>query len=175
MTSMIGAAAGKAVGAATKVTGVTNAAAEFLFEQRPMSHRFIVRIDRGLYDLGSWSKVSGLTVRWSKHAYRTGESSSEQWFPGNIANEPLKLSRAACSDSATVQTWLAQTTRHRKTYTGAVSLLDFLGLPVVTWELRELFPISWSIGDMDSGSARPVIETLELLHSGFLADEGLVN
>lgn len=149
--------------------------AEFLFDQVAMTHRFVVRVDRGRYDLGSWSKVSGLTVSWGKVTYRAGEDNHEHVFPGNISYPTIKLSRAACSDSATVQDWLVTTSQHRESLSGAVHLLDFLGVPVITWQLKEFFPISWSISDFDSTAGRPAVETLELAHNGFLDDEGKVS
>jgi len=151
-----------------------NSVAEFLFDQMPMSHRFYVRIDRSAFDLGSWSRVSGLSVGWAKLTHRSGEDNNEQVFPGNISYPTIKLTRSACSDSATVQKWLASTTRHRESLSGGIHLLDFTGLPVITWELKEFFPIGWSISDFDSGGSKPVTETLELAHNGFLDDEGKV-
>jgi hypothetical protein len=50
-------------------------------------------------------------------------------------------------------------------------MLDYLGLPVITWELKQFFPISWAIADFDSTAGKPAIETLELAHTGFLNDE----
>ena len=146
-------------------------AAEFLFGQVSMTHRFVVRIDRGTYDLGTWSKVSGLTVRWDRLTYRSGESNDHLTHPGSINYENIKLVRAACSDSATVQEWLTTTSRRFEPLSGAVHMLDFTGVTVLSWELKRFFPIGWAISDFDSASARPAMETLELAHSGFLHDE----
>lgn len=156
------------------IANLPGKAAEFLFNQVAMTHRFVVRIDRGMYDLGTWSKVAGLTVSWSRISYRGGEDNHEHVFPGNISYPTVKLSRAACSDSATVQKWLASTSRRRESLSGGIYLLDFLGVPVIQWELKEFFPISWSIAEFDSTGGRPAIETLELAHNGFLHDEAKV-
>ena len=148
--------------------------AEFLFDQVGMSHRFVVRIDRGLYDLGTWSKVAGLSVSWNKLSYRAGENNEEHVFPGNVSYQTIKLSRAACSDSATVQKWLSTTATHRESLSGGIYMLEFTGRPVITWELKEFFPIGWSVSDFDSTAGRPAVETLELAHSGFLNSEATV-
>ena len=95
-------------------------------------------------------------------------------LPGNVTYQPIKLSRAACSDSANVQKWLRDTSRSYTPYSGAVHMLDYLGMQVVTWELKQFFPISWSISDFDSAAARPAIETLDLAHTGFLHDEAIL-
>ena len=144
---------------------------EFLFDQVGMSHRFVVRIDRGRYDLGSWNKVSGLTVNWNRLSYRPGESTHEHVFPGNVSYQTIKLSRAACTDSATVQDWLSTTATHREPLSGGIYMLDFIGFPVITWELKEFFPIGWSISDFDATAGKPAMETLELAHNGFLHGE----
>ncbi|OLR92867.1 phage tail protein [Actinokineospora bangkokensis] len=148
-------------------------AAEFLFGQVSMTHRFVVRIDHGVYDLGTWSKVTGLTVRWEKLVHRAGNDIKEQVVPGAATYETIKLVRAACTDSATVQRWLAVTSRKFTPLSGAVEMLDFTGMTVLSWELKSFFPIGWSISDFDSGSAKPAMETLELAHSGFLHDEAV--
>jgi phage tail-like protein len=151
--------------------GFATGLGEVAFGQVAMTHRFVVRVDMSRYDLGSWTKVSGLKVSWSKHVYRPGNNNDELVFPGNISYETVKLARAACSDSATVQDWLSTTSRHAKLLSGGISMLDHMGMPVITWNLRQFFPISWAVSDFDSSGARPAIETLELAHTGFLDDE----
>jgi phage tail-like protein len=135
-----------------------------------MSHRFVVRIDRGAYDLGTWSKVAGLSVSWAKIVYRPGENNDEIVVPGNVSYPNIKLSRAACSASATVQKWLATTSTRHELLGCGISMIDFRNEPVITWDLRQFFPISWSITDFDSSGARAAMETLELAHTGFLSD-----
>jgi phage tail-like protein len=144
---------------------------EFLFDQVAMTHRFVVQIDMSKYDLGTWSRVAGLGVSWNKHSYRSGESNDELLFPGNVNYTTIKLSRAASSESETVQKWLADTSRSHTPVSGGIHMVDYLGVSVVTWELKQFFPISWVITDFDSTAGRPAIETLELAHTGFLHDE----
>jgi phage tail-like protein len=147
---------------------------EQLTGQVGMSHRYVIEIDRTEYQLGAWTKAAGLGVKWQKHVYRAGRSTIETVAPGNITYTDVSLSRAVGPDSATVQQWLASVTLHRKPLSGAICLVDFLGLPVVTWELREFFPVGWKLTEFDSTGSRPAIETLELTHSGFLnADASL--
>ncbi|WP_410586169.1 phage tail protein [Amycolatopsis sp. lyj-23] len=144
---------------------------EFLFDQVAMTHRFVVQIDLEEYDLGTWTKVAGLQVTWSKHKYRPGDNNDELIFPGNVEYPTIKLSRAASSKSANVQEWLKRTSRSHTVLSGGIHMLDYLGVPVITWELKQFFPVGWSISDFDSTSGRPAIETLELAHTGFLDDE----
>ena len=144
---------------------------EFLTGQVGMTHRFVVAIDQGEYDLGTWSRVSGLSVSWAKYTYRPGSSNDETLVPGNATYPNITLSRAACHDSGTVQQWLAATTKERTLHSGAIYMIDFLGQPVVTWELKTFFPIGWKITEFDAGGAKPAIESLDLAHNGFLHDE----
>ncbi|ONI81528.1 hypothetical protein ALI144C_19635 [Actinosynnema sp. ALI-1.44] len=136
-----------------------------------MTHRFVVAIDEGAYDLGSWTKVTGLSVRWDKHTYRPGSANAETIMPGNLTYTDITLSRAACDDSKKVQSWLVATTRTNNRHSGAIHMVDHDNNYTVTWQLKEFFPIGWQITEFDASSARPALETLTLAHNGFLNDE----
>lgn len=137
-----------------------------------MGHRYSVQIDHSLYDLGTWSKVSGLTVSWSPCEYRTGDEGNQVYIlPGATKYEPIQLSRAACIQSRIVQQWLVATSRQPMPQSGTIQLVDFIGLPIVEWRLNEFVPVGWSIGEFDASTGRAAIETLKLAHSGFLPDQ----
>jgi phage tail-like protein len=138
-----------------------------------MGHHFSVVIDNPTFDLGTWSKASGLQVSWNIVDYRVGDQGNQFWIiPGTTKYSNIKLSRAACADSNMVQMWLAQTSNNPSPLTGAISLVT-MGIPIVVWQLKEFFPIGWSITDFDADQGKPAIETLELVHGGFLFDESL--
>jgi len=143
---------------------------EFLFGEVGMSHRFTVSIDKATYDLGNWSRATGLSVAWDACRYQVGDDSMFWVCPGNPKYQNISLSRAACSDSQTVQEWLGDTVRKGKPLSGAVSMLDWTGLAVIEWTLSYFFPISWKISDFDAAGAKPAMETLELAHTGFIQD-----
>lgn len=145
-----------------------------LLSQVSMSHHFVVLIDNPTYDLGAWYRVSGLSVKWKSCEYRVGDQGNQSYIlPGNTEYQNIKLSRAACADSQIVQAWLASTSLNPVPHSGAIMLMDFGGVPVVHWQLKEFFPIAWSIVDFDADAAKPAIETLELAHNGFLYDESM--
>ncbi|HEX5406194.1 MAG TPA: phage tail protein [Pseudonocardiaceae bacterium] len=149
-----------------------NAGMEMFSGMVSMNHRFTVSIDRSTYDLGSWASASGLAVRWELCQYHAGDQGNDNWiFPGTTKYENIKLKRAACSDSAIVQSWLVATSRAAQPLSGTVQLIDWLGFPVVEWRMSEFFPISWKIDDFDASAAKPAMETLEIAHTGFLADD----
>lgn len=154
-----------------ELAGPLNSAAEFLFGQVGMTHRFMVQVDSEEYNLGDWNKVSGLQVTWSKVELRFGNSNRIWVGPGNASYANIKLSRAACSDSQTVQRWLKSISRANQPLTGVIQMVDFVGMPVVQWELNEFFPVGWQIVEFDASGAKAAIETLELAHTGFLGDE----
>jgi phage tail-like protein len=136
-----------------------------------MSHHFVVVIDNATYNLGSWSKVTGLKVSWERCEYRVIDPGNQLWvLPGSSKYENIKLSRAACADSEIVKLWLAATTMNPAPTSGAIALVDWIGLPVVQWNMNQCYPVAWSIVDFDADQGKPAIETLELAHGGFLDD-----
>ena len=54
------------------------------------------------------------------------------------------------------------------TATMTIKLLDSKFAEVHTWTLRNAFPKKWSLGALDGSSSKIAIETLELVHEGFL-------
>jgi phage tail-like protein len=147
---------------------------EQLSGQVGMSHRYVIEIDKTDFQLGAWTRAAGLEVSWPKLSYRVGGTNHETIVPGNVTYPNISLSRAAGPDSGTVQKWLVSVTRAREPLSGAIMLIDFAGMPVVTWELRDFFPISWKLNEFDSGGSRPAIETLTVAHAGFLPAESIL-
>lgn len=152
--------------------GAAQAALSYAGAQIGMSHRYTVIIDNFAYQLGGWSKVTGLSVTWQQLEYRVGEYGNQVWlYPGTTRYEPITLSRAAGPQSRTVKSWLAQTSNNMRPQSGTIQLVDYLGSPLVQWRLNEFFPIAWSVDSFDAAGAKPAIETLKLVHTGFLEDD----
>ncbi len=137
-----------------------------------MAHRFVVTA--GSRDLGSWSKVTGLSVKWDLAEHRVGSSDQYFKFAGVPKFDRLKLSRAADrTGTAAVHAWLDEVKASGGTpEEGAVAMLTAAGEPVMTWTLREMFPVSWQIGEFDASASKVAVETLEVVHAGFLAAGG---
>jgi phage tail-like protein len=137
-----------------------------------MNHRFAVMIDNVLYHFGDWARVTGLSVSWQQIEHRVGSKGNHAWlFPGTTRYEPITLSRSAGPGSRLVQRWLAQTSKRQQPQSGVIQLLGFAGVPLVSWRLSEFFPIAWSIDSFDAAGAKPAVETLKLVHTGFLDDD----
>jgi phage tail-like protein len=147
--------------------------ADALFGSVAMSHSFTVAIDHSTVELGDWSRASGLSVNWQVSEYRSGDRWNQPLiYPSVPKYQRIKLSRAACADSAVVQEWLARTAVRNEPLTGAVGLANTLGFKM-WWELREFFPAAWNISDFNAAKGEVAMETLELVHTGFLDDEFL--
>jgi phage tail-like protein len=141
------------------------------FNMRGDSSKFIVVFDNATYDLGAWSKVSGLNVSWDPLEYRTGGTNNIWVGPGRTKYSKITLTRATCPDSATVQEWLAETAKDPKPFSGSIKLLSWLGIPLVEWTLKSFYPTGWKINDFESKAATVVLETLEIVHTGFLEED----
>jgi phage tail-like protein len=133
-----------------------------------MAHRFVVTA--GSRDLGSWSKVSGLSVKWDLAEYRVGHSDQYFKFAGVPKFDRLKLSRAAdATGTGAVMTWLDEVQSSGGVpEEGAIEMLTSAGESVIVWTLREMFPIAWQITEFDAGTGKVATETLEIVYSGFL-------
>jgi len=141
------------------------------FNLRGDSSKFLVVIDDGDYDLGSWSRVSGLNVQWDVMEYRAGDTTAIQTAPGLRKYSKISLSRATCVDSMAVQEWLANTAKTPQLYSGCIKLLSWAGAPLCEWRLKAFVPIGWKIADFETKAATVVMETLDIAHTGFLDDD----
>lgn len=142
-----------------------------MFDLHGDSSKFVVEFDDANYDLGAWSRASGLSVKWDVVEYRTGNYNRVWSAPGVAKYTTISLSRATCLDSQFVQEWLAETTKEPKVFSGAIKLLTPIGIPLCEWTLRQFIPIGWKIADLETKAATVVIETLDLAHTGFLPDD----
>ena len=137
-----------------------------------MANRFTVKIVNGDYDLGSWSQVDGLDVKWDMAEYRAGDAGNDRWyFPANTHYSQVRLTRAASAESKKVQTWLSSTSFKWAPQIATVALHDSAGDLVIDWELKHVMPLRWSVAGFEAGASRVATETLELGHRGFLDDE----
>ena len=125
------------------------------------------------YDLGSWSKVSGLDVTWDIAEYRAGDGQNDKWyFPGLTKYSTVKLERAVQAEGTKkVREWLDSNSFKMKVQSGKVALLDAKSEEVMFWTLRHVIPVKWSISPFDANASKVAIEMLELVHMGFLENE----
>jgi phage tail-like protein len=142
-----------------------------------LTNRFKVIID-GM-DLGGWSGCQGLGVSFNPFPYEAGgDYQFVHYLAGQVKYGNVKFTRAmTASTSKQVQEWLrARANEHDafegglaySDHTAQITLHDASNSEVITWELRGAHPGSWSGPTFDANSSGVAIETLELVHEGFL-------
>lgn len=139
-----------------------------------LANRFVVSMSgKQEYDLGSWSKAEGLDVTWDVAEYRMGDGGNDRlYFPGNTKYTNVKLSRAVSDEFKLTKKWLDSTSWEWQAFEGFIQLFTSGGKPVpkAEWSLRDVMPAKWAINSFDAGASQVAIETLELVHRGFLDD-----
>jgi phage tail-like protein len=136
-----------------------------------ISHRFVIAIDNSTYDLGYWHKVSGLSVTWDLCKYRPGDQGNNFFiFPGTTTYENIQLTRPVSPLSEITQRWLSSTSSNMTPLSGAIMLCASSGVPIISWNLYQFFPVSWRVEDLTAETGKVVVETLEIAHTGFLDD-----
>ncbi|MET7390777.1 phage tail protein [Streptomyces sp. NPDC005529] len=143
--------------------------------------RFRVTVD-GIGSLGGWKSCKGMTVTFKHKVHYEGGIYDQPAFvfPENLEYQVITLERAmSATDSPKVQQWLRDISKlwmedpTGGTYRGTqatIQLLDASMTEVVaSWTLRNVFPSKWSGPSLDAmGTAAVALESLELVHQGFL-------
>jgi len=116
-----------------------------------------------------FSEVSGLNVEIEPIEYRDGESKefSTIKMPGIKKYGPISLKRGSLAKDNTLFKWWNSANLNiadRKTVT--ISLLNEKHEPVITWKVKNAFPIKIDSGSLNSKTNEVLIETLELAHEG---------
>jgi len=139
--------------------------------------RFHVKIDP--YDLGYWSKVDGLSVKFEIAEYRSGDTKNRRWIePCHTTWGTVKLSRATTLEyTQKVLRWLQATSfKSDDAWTGVITAYplwyDEYGAESeqhkLEFPLMGILPVAWSGPQFDAGAGRLAMETLEIAHEGFL-------
>jgi phage tail-like protein len=138
-----------------------------------LANRFVVSMSgKSEYDLGSWSKAEGLDVAWDIAEYRMGDGGNDRlYFPGNTKYTNVKLIRGVSEETEKVKQWLNKNSWEMEVFAGSIQLFTTAAKKVTEWSLRDVMPAKWSITSFDAGASQVAMETLELVHRGFLEDE----
>lgn len=130
-------------------------------------------------DLGGWATCRGLLVDFRHELLREGGAyDSVTIMPDRVQYSPITLTRAMnATDSAMVHGWLQRVVQEwyadsadggYRNHTAQITLLDSHQDTVMTWSLRNVYPLKWRGPDLDSKAGAIAIETLDLAHEGFL-------
>jgi len=120
------------------------------------------------FDLGTWSKCEGLTVKFDVQSHSDGTSDDITLLPGRTTYENITLTRPVTPGSKQVTAWLSAMRRAPMKGTGAIILHDASRVPVMTWELYGVLPVRWQGPSLDVGTTAVAMEVLVLAHEGFL-------
>jgi phage tail-like protein len=139
-----------------------------------LAYRFTVKI-QGV-DIGRWQSCSGLKVDFKPMEIKSGgRYDSVRYLAGEVSYPRVVLKRAiVASQSRSLQAWLADTAQawvNGRTSAGApatITVYDSYGEQVMTWTLVNARPCAWSGPDLDANASKVAIETLELVHEGFV-------
>jgi phage tail-like protein len=140
-------------------------------------NRFTISI--GGVDLGSWATCQGLNVSFNPVALEAGgDYGYVHILPGQVKYGNVKMTRAmSAKESKALQDWLGKQADQLMAFEGniayedshaTITLLDAHGGDVIQWHLRGVHPNSWAGPSFDANSSKVAIETLELVHEGFL-------
>lgn len=142
-----------------------------------LANRFVVSMSgKSEYDLGSWAKADGLDVAWDIAEYRMGDGNNDRlYFPGVTKYQNVKLIRGVSEETEKVKQWLSKNSWEMEVFSGKITLFTTQAAKVTDWELRDVLPAKWSISTFDAGASSVSLETLELVHRGFLQDEQLLS
>jgi phage tail-like protein len=161
--------------AVQQVTAIASAVTDQIVTPVGLAMRFEVVV--GGLPLGHWSACKGLQADFSPHRFREkGNQTFEQILYGEIKYSAITLERVMTEkDSAILQTWLRYTLDawivDPKPYVAnnaTIALLDRSGSLVTKWELRRVYPSKWIGPTLSAKENSVAIETLELVHEGFL-------
>lgn len=142
--------------------------------QPPLSHKFGVFYFSGgvipsIVDL-RFQKVSGLGYSLDlETVVEGGNPLYEHRLPKQVKYENLRLERGFVGSGGIALDFTVMMSRF-KFYTGTciITLFGESGLPIAGWKLNKVFPVKWSLGDMDGSSSQVLINTLELAYTDFL-------
>ena len=142
-----------------------------------MSMRFKVVVDD--VDLGGWTSCAGLAVEFKNTLVGEGANyETRTVLPDRVEYKVITLKRAmVAQDSAQVQNWLSRVVAdwygatspgNYGARTARIALFDAYGQEVAAWSLRNVYPAGWQGPDLDASGHAVAVETLQLIHEGFL-------
>jgi phage tail-like protein len=140
-----------------------------------LAMRFQVVVDG--VDLGGWQSCKGLSVDFKPEPIAEGGNYEySTYLPGRLTYTEVTLMRAmTAADSGKVQQWLSSKISGWVTDTGLssggtmrITLQDAHGGQVSSWSLRNVQPKAWKGPDLESTASKVALETLVLVHEGFL-------
>ena len=138
--------------------------------------RFVVEVDG--YSLGSWNSCKGIGITF-KHekVAELGQHAYNVFVPGRAEYTAVTLQRAMKSgdwdktktwlEAVTSDGWLVMTADQKQ---ATITMQDASQQPVAKWTLKNAMPQSWKGPQLAATGKGVALETLEIVHEGFLDD-----
>ena len=131
--------------------------------------RFMVTLDNDTA-LGKWTKVEGLTVEYEIHEYKEGGVNGYiHRLPGRRKYQIVKLTRPLDKDSGRVAGLVSDVAKPGQRHTAQITALDAAGTQVAAWALDGVLISKWTGPNFDVNGKDTAMESLELVHNGFLS------
>ncbi|HYT65773.1 MAG TPA: phage tail protein [Vicinamibacterales bacterium] len=133
---------------------------------------FAATANDGQFDLGSWSKATGLDVTFDIAEYRSRDeaNSFQRYLRESFEHGTVTLHRAGSSESAVVKEWADLLARSYERPTTAIMMLDQSGQPVARWTLTGVFPTKVELSAPDGSQSEDAIETLVLAYESLVVE-----
>lgn len=133
-----------------------------------VSFRFRIEIDNVI--AGGFTECSGLQVETEVEEHREGGLNEfSHKLPKGAKYGTITLKRGFI-DGTDLWDWnqkvIAGQTQQRKNL--SIILLDGTGNDKIRWDVRDALPVKWSSSEFKSDGNTVMVETLELVHHGFV-------
>lgn len=117
--------------------------------------------------LGSFAEVTGLSSTTEVEEYREGGVNGYvHKLPRQTTYAALTM-RHGLTDGNILWNWYDDVTRGVVTRrNGSIMLLDRMRIPVMWWDFRNAFPVSWKGPELRANSDQVAFESLDLVHEG---------
>jgi phage tail-like protein len=133
--------------------------------------RFMVMMAglEGMYFTG----CDGLGAEYETETYKEGGNAGHTHrLPIRLKYQNVKLTRPVDLDSFRVGMWFQSVQFHKLPLAGMIKIFDGNAMPIATYTLLGVWPISYSGPKLSSDSNTVAHETLELAHTGFVVTPG---
>ena len=130
--------------------------------------KFHFRVEWGGSKIG-FTEVTGLDTQVEAIEYREGSSPeySKLKMPGLQKFSNVTLKRGTFTDDKDFYNWIktvSLNTVERRDVT--ISLLNEKHEPIITWKIRNAFPVKVQASDLKADGNEVAIESIELAHEG---------
>lgn len=132
--------------------------------------RFAVEVQS--IDLGVFTKLEGLSVSYERtQVIEGGLNDYVHQLPGRVTYEPLRLTRPLDGTSHGILNWfstLAKGGGHQR-LDATITAFDSNRAVVARWSVIGVYPSRYQGPTFDLDGSGIAMETLELVHNGFLS------